>query len=466
MKFSVKKTIFSIFLLLICNTVSFGQNKLIKKFLKYDPHILVNCFSCFDVYYNESKNIESLKEEIIKYKSKNGEDISTVFVEFFIKLQNIEKEKDDNPFPIPSSTSLEYSNLLYHEFNKLSNSYEKYSWSELVDIGIPKVQGAFYGGSGGLKKIKSYLEWLDSQNFDYYNDKREWGDKIWVQRIFYLNHIKSNRNNVVYSEIFSKLRDLFIEESRFYRVSNDVEFSVNSDWWISITPSVSDLEEINEELKKFPNWNENENNYKWGEQYHFIDNELKQTISEFLFLKNLWVNFFKDYKNDELNNIESFEIPDCYIVTDYILKKIRYEEFDSFTLQQLYQIREFYNDNNINCNIHEPWYNTRKRIPSIKRFMVQTVNNLISNKKNKNTGYCVSEKHKERLLEEFYPKNGLKITKGILKIELKSDMGCSFTWEVFDTTLSGKTRISYFTTSVNNPDDKEIVVKLDGTDTF
>ncbi len=463
MKFSIKKTIFSIFLLLICNTVSFGQNKLIKKFLKYDPIIRIPYYSGFNISINESKNIESLKEEIIKYKSKNGEDISTVFVEFFIKVQNIEKWKDDNPFPIPSSTSLEYSNLLYHEFNKLSNSYEKYSFSELDDIGIFDVSGS--SSQLTTEFDTRYLNYLDSQNFRYYTDKREWGDQIWVQRIFYLNHIKSNRNNVVYSEIFSKLRDLFIEELEFYRVSN-VEFSVNSDWRIRTEPSVSDLEKINEKLKKFPNWNENENNFKWGEQYSFIDDELKQTISEFLFLKNLWVNFFKDYKNDELNNIESFEIPDCYIVTDYIIEKINSEKFDSFTLQQLYQIKEFYNDNNINCNIHEPGFNTRKRIPSIKRFMVQTVDNLISNKKNKNTGYCVSEKHKERLLEEFYPKNGLKITKGILKIELKSDMGCSFTWEVFDTTLLGKTRISYFTTSVNNPDDKEIVVKLDGTDTF
>ena len=97
-----------------------------------------------------------------------------------------------------------------------------------------------------------------------------------------------------------------------------------------------------------------------------------------------------------------------------------------FTLQQLFQIKEFYNDNNLNCNIHEPFLNTRNRIPSIKRYMIRTVNKLISNKKNKNTGYCVSEKHKERLLEEFYPKNGLKITKGVTKIELKLDVGVFF----------------------------------------
>ena len=459
MKFSVKKTIFSIFLLLICNTVSFGQNKLIKKFLKYDPYINVSTSRGVHISINESKNIESFKEEIIKYKSKNGEDISTVFVEFFLKFQNIEKEKGD-------ISLLEYSDLLYHEFNKLSNSFEKYSRSELNDIGIDDVNGMFnYGHDYGFKEIKKYLKSIDEKNFRYYNDDRKWGDKIWVQRIFYLNHIKSNKSQLVYSYRVSQLRDLFIKELKFHSVSN-VRFSVNSDWWISVTPSVSDLEKINEKLKRLPNWNKKENNFKWGEQYSFIDDELKQTISEFLFLKNLWVNFFKDYKNHELDKIESFEIPDCYIVTDYLIKKINSEKFESFTLQQLYQIKEFYNDNNINCNIHEPGLNTRNRIPSIKRFMVKTVNELISNKKNKNIGYCVSEKHKERLLEEFYPKNGLKITKGIMKMELKSDMGCSFTWEVFDTTLSGKTRISYFTTSVNSPDDKEIVVKLDGTDTF
>ncbi len=355
---------------------------------------------------------------------------------FFIQLQKIKKGKGD-------VSLLEYSNLLYREVVSLSNSLEKYSEEELEDIGIFKVVESDF-----LFDLKEMINKIDEQNFKNYTNKKRWGDKIWVQRLGYLKDVKSNRNKVVYSKRASQLRDLFINELDFYYSVSNVDFSVNSDWRISITPGVRDLDKINEKLKRLPNWKKKENNFKWGEQYSFIDNELKQTISEFLFLKSLWVKMFRNYKNDELNKIESFEIPDCYIVTDYVINKINSEKFDSFTLQQLFQIKEFYNDNNLNCNIHEPFLNTRNRIPSIKRYMIRTVNKLISNKKNKNTGYCVSEKHKERLLEEFYPKNGLKITKGVTKIELKLDVGCSFTWEVFDTTLLGKTRISYFTTSV------------------
>ncbi len=85
------KHIFSIFLLLIFNTVSFGQNKLIKKFLKYNPQLFIQSTD-----YNPYtfKDIESFKEEIIKHKTKNGEDLSTEFVEFFYTItKNKERER-------------------------------------------------------------------------------------------------------------------------------------------------------------------------------------------------------------------------------------------------------------------------------------------------------------------------------------------------------------------------------------
>ena len=66
-----------------------------------------------------------------------------------------------------------------------------------------------------------------------------------------LNQIE---NKVVYSKRASQLRDLFINELDFYYSVSNVDFSVNSDWRISITPGVRDLDKINEKLKRLPNW--------------------------------------------------------------------------------------------------------------------------------------------------------------------------------------------------------------------
>ena len=72
----------------------------------------------------------------------------------------------------------------------------------------------------------------------------------------------------------------------------------------------------------------------------------------------------------------------------------------------------------------------------------------------------------ERIEKEYYPDNGLKITRGITRIILTESGNCKYSWEVYDTTLLGKTRISYFITKSDNPEDSTISIKLIGTDEF
>lgn len=461
----MKKSIFKLSLLLICNTVSFGQSKLMKTFIKYSGGVDIKPQSFYfetglhDDSYNYGNELEKLSKALNKHKSKNGEDISSEFVEFFIQLTSIKTSLEQKEY-----TALQYSNILYEYFNDIDKILGKYSQQEISENGIWIAIGENF-----LSDFRKKIDYVDDKVFsDIFNKRKYYSDikQSWDNYFSYLQNVKLKRGSVAYIQRLSQVRDVFFYHPIGKNLYFEPEFYV-SDYGYYSKPGYESINNLNKNLEVHPDYNENFNDdFKWGEQYSFLDSNLKYTISKFLYLKNLWINTFKDVINDQLNSLENNVLPDCYIITDYIIDKMNSEKFDAFTLEQLYEIRNFYNDTKSECNLHYSSNRTLREFGTIKRGMKRTLNNFIFNKKNKSTGYCISEKHRERLMEEFYPKNGLKITKGVIKIDLKSDIGCSFTWEVFDTTLSGKTRISYFTTSVPNSDDNEIIVKLDGTDTF
>ena len=458
----MKKILYTLALLISFS--SFGQNKLMKTLIKYSSnypsadtyndikpkklsfYLALNrseyssvwCQGYSDCHKLDLQKLEKLLE---KHKIKNGEDISTEFVELNFQLKKMYDRFSLDDFDKYSfydrATArkclgndcfpyLEYLYNLQDLYTNFSVFFENYSQQELNDIGVWNVINKNFLSDLKEKIVKIELE------FEWIISKRNKRIDIWTNIFSYLKYIKSNYDIIKYDKKISKFEKSDIGKPPFFEITN-------SDQLITLLAILETHPELTPNLG---------NDFKWGDQYSILDddNEFKKNVTKYIYLRNLWINTFKDSKNDILIELQNSKLKnnknfDYLMISSYISNNGGY---DGFTFTQLYQhIDDFEKLENMN-----------------------KLKNYIFRKKFKNKGYCSSEKHRERLLKEFQPKNGIKITKGVLKIVLQSDRSCSFSWEVYDTTLLGKVRVSWFRTSVKNPDDKEILVTLEGSDTI
>ena len=441
------------FLFLLIPIFIFSQNKLIKKahkkyLVEYRPGSYARDMGSFE--WDSTKTTE-LKKDIEKYKTNNGNDIVVKFFDFMFKFDELKKKFDDK-----SNT---------HIFGSLEDFLDLVYGITDLHVGFIKEieslpEGEFNNVFGNLifkinftKESKKFVKAFP----DFYFKMVLFDEVKWDKRFRYLDYLEK-RGGLDYINKYSILRDKFLSSlSKNYGYT----FYISETYGPSVNPDYDFIERQVEKLSVYPNWENLENNENWGDEYFFLKKEFKETISKYLFLKNLWVEKFNRIKNEPLEKLEKFEDLDCYLITDYVINKLNKEKFEAFTVNELNEIRTYF-DINMNCNLHE----SRRGSVSIKKFMLNIIDNVLQNKSNKGEGYCISDKHKERLVKEYYPKNGIKLTQGITKIILKSDFGCSFEWEVYDTTLVGKSRVSYFKTNVKNSNDNNIKVTLLGSDTF
>ena len=207
----------------------------------------------------------------------------------------------------------------------------------------------------------------------------------------------------------------------------------------------------------------------WIEKYPFIDEDFNSKLSgfsEYFSQINFWIQNFKDIENIdkeklgeknklfyELMKSDSYVgVVECDLIFEHISNPSNFDKKDLVLIGEFLQ--------NTNCYELNDDYNDKfKKIKYRYRNFLQSLTNNTK-------GYCTREKHEERIEKEYYPDNGLKITRGIIRIILTESGNCKYSWEVYDTTLLGKTRISYFITKSDNPEDSTISIKLIGTDEF
>lgn len=204
----MKKSIFKLSLLLICNTVSFGQSKLMKTFIKYSGGVDIKPQSFYfetglhDDSYNYGNELEKLSKALNKHKSKNGEDISSEFVEFFIQLTSIKTSLEQKEY-----TALQYSNILYEYFNDIDKILGKYSQQEISENGIWIAIGENF-----LSDFRKKIDYVDDKVFsDIFNKRKYYSDikQSWDNYFSYLQNVKLKRGSVAYIQRLSQVRDVF-----------------------------------------------------------------------------------------------------------------------------------------------------------------------------------------------------------------------------------------------------------------
>lgn len=389
---------------------------------------------------------DGLQKKLTKYQKKNSEDFTVKFFNYLLKIRSDFRWYPYNDGDLDnffdkyiSNVKLQYD--IIKEINKLSPS-ELEIFSKYQDV-------------------EFLVEFLDKYNND-----------------FLIRHIKKfpvNTKLKVYNlikdnEMFKQeiktnfLVEIFNDFSSNFKSKNKCRLS-SYDGYLYVRPGTSEVEDDLEYLKEIsPEVNFESN---WGKEYTFIPRDPNESrlvgyVSEFYSLLNYWSQSFKDIENIDKERLgenkyfyelmKSDSWVDCYLIFDYISNP------KVFNKKQKVLIGEFLQ----NTNCYELNDDCDDLFNKIKYRYDYVLKSLTNNTK----GYCTTEKHEERIEKEYYPDNGLKITRGITRIILTESGNCKYSWEVYDTTLLGYTRISYFITKSDNPEDSTISIKLIGTDEF
>ena len=395
-----------------------------------------------------------LQKKLTKYQKKNSEEFAAKFFNYLLKIDSDyfvwypHREWGDNHKCIGnkriideyiSNVKLQYD--IIKEINKLSPS-ELEIFSKYQDVKFLVEFLDKYNNDMLFKYLKSFPVTFRLTVYNTIKDNE-----------MFKQEIKTNFLVDIFNGFVSELagRDGWNVDKKLYeckqgngRMMNKYDFS----------DMIKTLREISPKVDFESNW---------GKEYPFIPRDPEESylgyVSEFYSLLNFWSQRFKDIESIDKEKLgenkyfyelmKSDSWGDCILIFNYISNP------KSFNKKQKVLIGEFLqNTKCLDCD-----YDFFKKV---KYKYDNVLKSLTTNTK----GYCTREKHEERIVKEYYPDNGLKITRGITRIILTESGNCKYSWEVYDTSLLGKTRISYFITESDNPEDSTISIKLIGTDEF
>ena len=401
-------------------------------------------------------------KDLLSYVDKNSEDFNYRFLSFIGLTYLDYYGRGTNDFKVEGS-DLEQTSFYLTKLNGLNEelkSLPKQDYNTLLEI---------------FPDLKFFEETINGFEKGLLNRLLEKGD---------INEILLGYEYFKTNQLFSKFRlDRFLLstfEGFIYKRSTEERFNTLIGLDCEYFSLLSG--EIERDLKLFrtftPTYFTVNNPESWGKNKHsfiqkYIDIELSKRnpldlikeINELQLYVKYWMDRFEDIRlnnsSDELVSIyksidKKFnDNMDCILMYTMIRYLLKYEE-DQISEKDLVSINNFFENGNCNVSL------CQTKFSEIRNLYVEFKSKQMIN----NSGFCTKEKHEERIRKEFYPDNGLKITRGITKIILKDTGNCKYSWEVYDTTLIGKTRISYFITTSDNPNDSTISLELVGTDEF
>ena len=396
-----------------------------------------------------------LQKKLTKYQKKNPEDFTVKFFNYCLKI-------DDDFRWYPSREQRDRGNKrIIDEY--ISNVKLQYDIIKEINKLSPSELEIF----SKYQDVKFLVEFLDKYNndmlFRYFK-------KFPVTfRLTVYNTIKDNemfkqeiKTNFLV-EIFNGFVRQLLGGSDFNNYVWDVDKKLYECKqgngrllnYFDIYKMIKNLREISPKVDFESNW---------GKEYPFIPRDPNESnlvgyVSEFYSLLNFWSQSFKNIESIDKEKLgenkyfyelmKSDSWGDCSLIFDYISNPKLFNKKRKVLIGEFLQ-----NTKCLDCD-----YDYFKKI---KYKYDNVLKSLTTNTK----GYCTREKHEERIEKEYYPDNGLKITRGITRIILTESGNCKYSWEVYDTSLLGKTRISYFITESDNPEDSTISIKLIGTDEF
>ena len=414
------------------------------------PDSYVDDYPIFYLGSNETK--DGLQKKLTKYQKKNSEDFTVKFFNYLFKIHGYsykwypviyKGDRGDQRIidEYISNVKLQYD--LIKEINKLSPS-ELEIFSKYQDVKFLVEFLDKYNNDMLFKYLKSFPVTFRLTVYNTIKDNEMFKQEIKT------NFLVEIFNGFV-SELTGRYRYVWDVDKKLYECKQGNGRMLNR---FDFYDMIKNLREISPKVDFESNW---------GKEYPFIPRDPKESylgyVSEFYSLLNFWSQRFKDIESIDKEKLgenkyfyelmKSDSWGDCILIFSYISNP------KSFNKKQKVLIGEFLqNTKCLDCD-----YNFFK---NVKYEYDNVLKSLTTNTK----GYCTREKHEERIVKEYYPDNGLKITRGITRIILTESGNCKYSWEVYDTSLLGKTRISYFITESDNPEDSTISIKLIGTDEF
>ena len=415
------------------------KDKIVKKYKEKLPRIYINLLELFfNIKFNESNWRSGYGERKDHLKVLNH------FPEVSVQNETL------NEF-------LKYENVFFEDLREIKFSI---LFNEQLSLLDPQEYNELLNIFPDLKYYDKYLEGLEVSHYQNFHSKVLNFSEIYAtelerksQFIDIYNYYSTLKELDIYSKeyldkVLIKVFEFFVDrlelipECKTYRRNSYVD-GINFQMVSSFLNNLPELE--------------------WGENYLFLEERHKNIVIFFLQrLQNL-MDYFKDIR--QIDNGLKNEITEWYDVFQssnyidcFVVKETLGFINSDFSEKQIESVLDFIENNpcswiNESCEIDFSEYKNRYQ---------KRLNNLSVNKK----GSCTREKHEERIEKEYYPDNGLKITRGITRIILTESGNCKYSWEVYDTTLRGKTRISYFITRSDNPEDSTISIELIGTDEF